>query len=351
MNPSTRLAVLFLLAIFATEGAAATFCVSDGDELRTALNTASNNGEDDTIRVRGGDFTASSGAVAFAYTTSEPNDLTVEGGWQAFNGGDNCLFRINSAELTRLSGSNVRRAVFLYGLPGAGDITVSNLTIENGQYNNGAGGAHIGGSGGYLGDISIHHVVFRYNTGTIGGAVESGADGGRLEFVNNLIYGNSCSNTNCAASLTVNDPSNTGTFRAELLGNTIVSNFCTGACSVDGLRIGGSAIVRVANNLFSGHLTDLHIDAQHHLLFNNVVHVTGVAPITATGNVALVNPGFINAAHNNYRLHPGSPLVDFSNAVLPLPSSDLDGNPRVHNSITDLGAYESQSNLFRNGFE
>lgn len=350
MNTSTRLAVLFLLAIFATEGAAATFCVSDGDELRTALITASNNGEDDTIRVRGGDFTVSSGTIAFAYSTSEPNDLTIEGGWQAFN--DNCLFRINDAELTRLSGNNARPVLSLYGLPGAGDITVSNLTIENGQYNNGPGGAHIGGSAGYLGDISIHHVVFRNNTGTIGGAVVAGVDGGRLEFVNNLIYGNSCNNAYCAASLTANDPSNTGTFRAELLGNTIVANFCTGGCLVDGLRIGGSAIVRIANNLFSGHANDLHIDSQHHLLSNNVVHVTGVAPITATGNVALVNPGFINAAHHNYRLHPGSPLVDFINVVvLPLPSLDLDGNPRVHNSFVDLGAYESQSNLFRNGFE
>jgi len=124
MSPSTRLATLLLFAAFTTESAAAIFCINDGDELRTALNTASSNGESDTLRIRGGDYSVGSGSVAFAYNTSEPHSLIVEGGWQPWGAPDSCGFRINSAELTRLSGSNTRQAVFFYGLPGAGNITV-----------------------------------------------------------------------------------------------------------------------------------------------------------------------------------------------------------------------------------
>ena len=46
--------------------------------------------------------------------------------------------------------------------------------------------------------------------------------------------------------------------------------------------------------------------------------------------------------HDNLRLRPGSLCLDVGNNITtpPLPPTDLDGEPRIQNSIVDMGAYE-----------
>lgn len=69
----------------------------------------------------------------------------------------------------------------------------------------------------------------------------------------------------------------------------------------------------------------------------------------SVGNVVDVDPGFVNAAAGNYRLSPGSPVVDQGNPPADGGRpTDRDGNLRVVDgdsvpgAIRDLGAYELQ---------
>ncbi|MCL2131773.1 MAG: gliding motility-associated C-terminal domain-containing protein, partial [Lentimicrobiaceae bacterium] len=70
----------------------------------------------------------------------------------------------------------------------------------------------------------------------------------------------------------------------------------------------------------------------------------------ASGTIC-ADPLFVDTANRDYRLQCGSPAVDagnnafFSKNGLPDLSAivmDLGGNPRIHNGIVDMGAYESQ---------
>jgi hypothetical protein len=62
-----------------------------------------------------------------------------------------------------------------------------------------------------------------------------------------------------------------------------------------------------------------------------------------TGNLD-ADPLFLDVANGNYRLAPGSPLLDAGDNAAPhLPATDLDGNSRISNGFVDIGAYEDVS--------
>lgn len=67
----------------------------------------------------------------------------------------------------------------------------------------------------------------------------------------------------------------------------------------------------------------------------NIYGITNVGPATLS-----INPLFVNASNNNYRLSPGSLCINAGTTVN-APLNDLDGNPR--NGNPDLGAYESET--------
>lgn len=68
--------------------------------------------------------------------------------------------------------------------------------------------------------------------------------------------------------------------------------------------------------------------------------------ITGISNISSA-PIFVDAAHGNYRLSPGSPGIDGGNTLFPEAeppiTADLDGNPRIIDGTVDMGAYESQN--------
>jgi hypothetical protein len=65
-----------------------------------------------------------------------------------------------------------------------------------------------------------------------------------------------------------------------------------------------------------------------------------------------VNPALAPTQSGNVRLRSGSPAIDVGDgeSVLNFPL-DLDLRPRVVNGTVDLGAYESTSHIFSDGFE
>ena len=353
MTTLHRLLGTLLLSTFAIDASAAIFCVGTAAELQNALNTASGNAQDDTIRIRAGLYQSSSGGVAFIYSGIEPQSVTLEGGWQLGGGPGTCGSRIDDPSLTVLDGSSLRIVLWVSGNDGDGDQTVRNLTVRNGFSAGEDSGLRAGGFSGYSGDVVIERVIVHDNVGSIGGGLEVSASGGTLLLSNCLIHGNACSGVYCAGTLTVNDYGGAGLPRATIIGNTIVANACTeAACTLPGLRIGGSAIAAISNNAFFGHAgPDLRLDAVNQLLNNHLPAFSGIVPSSNSGTVNFADPGFESPAGDDYRLRPDSPLIERGASGLPLPALDLAGRPRLNNVHYDIGAYESQAGLFADGFE
>ncbi|MDY7019034.1 MAG: choice-of-anchor Q domain-containing protein, partial [Chloroflexota bacterium] len=64
----------------------------------------------------------------------------------------------------------------------------------------------------------------------------------------------------------------------------------------------------------------------------------------STVNVINADPLFVNPLVDNYHLDNGSPCIDTGTTVVPippgLPTTDLDGNPRIWGAEPDIGVYE-----------
>lgn len=355
-TPRLAAVLLCVLVLGSQDSQAATFCVSDGTQLQAALNTAAGNGEADVIRLRSGTYTRAGGAVAFSYFSSQNQSLTLEGGWFGLSPG-NCALRIDQPTGTVLNGEGARSVLQLLGNSGSnGALTLRNLSIANGSSND-TGGAVVGGIGGYLGSILIERVIFRGNTGGVVGGLSASTDGGVLQLINSLFDDNACSGGVCAASLVVNnEPFFSAQPRLRLWGNTFVRGDCaSGSCRA--LRLGGgfggAVQFEVANSVFAlnqGADIDFAINTGS-LRHSRLDSLIGT-PQNSSGNLASgVAPGFVDEAGGDFRLAPGSALIDAGTASALLPETDLDNLPRVSGSAPDIGAYERQGPLFANGFE
>lgn len=329
---------------------AAEFCVSTSQTLRAALATAAGNGEHDIIRLQGGLYEPTDGGVAFSYNTPENFDLEVVGG-HAPLGPIPCVPALGVT--TVLSGAGNRRVVQFTGQAGtSGNITLRRLTIRNGFSAGDAGGILIGNTSGFTGNVLLEHLVIRNNTaGTFGAGVVG--SGGTFTLSNSLLTLNQCGGSHCAASVTVNDPDATNAILTRIIGNTVAINTCSDdACTVGGIRVGFQARALVANNAFAFNAhSDLRLDTSTELRNNRYDTRVGTTPAADTGNLVGADPVFLDALSLDFRPAPASPLIEAGLNGLPLPGLDLNGIARVFGSAPDIGAYESTSPPFRDGFE
>jgi len=217
----------------------------------------------------------------------------------------------------------------------------------------------VGGAASYTGNIFIERVIFENNiSGAFVGALNLSSDGGFVYVLGNLFHKNRCLANFCAAQTVVNALSQ-ATARAFWANNTFIDNRCSdgapASCTTGGVRIAGSARTNFFNNVFApGTITGRNIDiigAPVDVNFNNIYSIGGTAPQSFSSNISAVDPGFLDAAANNFRLSPASPLRNAGGFIEGNAAVDLDGNPRVDASVIDMGAYEFQSGEFRNGFE
>jgi hypothetical protein len=188
-------------------GPCVTFCVGDATALQNALMTANSNGEDDIVKIKPGTYAGGSG-VAFAYSTSQSDAITISGGWVDLSIFD-CVLQIGDPTDTVLSGSDVRPVLQMSGSGTSADMTLENLTIRDGN------GAEFGGlrmsSGNFFGDLLVDRVYFVDNvSATFNGGASIGTQG-TATVRNSWFRNNRCGSSICAVQMVVNHTNSTDT--------------------------------------------------------------------------------------------------------------------------------------------
>jgi hypothetical protein len=169
---------------------AANFCVATADELKNALTAASNNGEEDFIKVRQGTYFGN-----FIYASTEPYGVSIEGGYTL-----NCTSRLVNPENTVLDSGGSGPVLVLSSPNATAHFSASGLTIQNGNVTGtDGGGLYISTKGGIV-EITKNRILNNsvrqstppnlYVSG--GGAFISiaGSVAGNVIMTDNLISGN-----------------------------------------------------------------------------------------------------------------------------------------------------------------
>lgn len=178
--------------------------------------------------------------------------------------------------------------------------------------------------------------------GTIGGGLY--LDGYTIKVRNNVVAQNRAqASTGDGAGIWVKPRT-----RLDLVNNTVTQN--AAGANGGGVRIvldGTSEIVNACNNILFGNTAtgngdDAYISgtgSRKEFVNNNASGVAGFWDLF-TGNLDLA-PAFADTANGDYHLTAISPCVNAGTNTAPqLPTTDLDGDPRIAGGRVDMGAYE-----------
>ncbi|MFT4610860.1 MAG: hypothetical protein ACJA1H_002545 [Glaciecola sp.] len=100
-------------------------------------------------------------------------------------------------------------------------------------------------------------------------------------------------------------------------------------------------------------ITDLYKSPANSLIINNSIDSLNFNDdsITSTVSTSNADPVFISASTGDFTLNSSSPAVDTGDNTYAVGGIDLSGNPRIFNSLIDMGAFEYNSTLSTIGFE
>ena len=235
-TPNTRfewswLVVRFVLTVFAmvilipnASLWAESFNVNNPAEFQTALNTAADNGEDDTINVAAGTYNIT---TTLTYWSEENHSLTITGSGQG---------------VTVLDGGNTVQIAEIISTNDQGHLTVNGMTLQNGNEQFG-GGLYIETA---AATITVDYCEFNNNASTdVGGGVNAYSTSG------SILVSNSSFNRNTSGRAA-------GLFAQTETGmHTSLTN-CTfedNTCTVDGggtmlYPLGVGSSLTVENNHF-----------------------------------------------------------------------------------------------------
>ena len=338
----------FLMLGASIHARAAVFCVKTAAELTGYLGQAQSNNENNTIKIVAGTITPSTG---FAYSMTNAFNLDIEGGWS-----DDCSTQRRDAGLTILDGTSTSAGAFYLLTYAGGNITLRYLTIKNytDSYTLVMQALGIGN-----GDLRVENCLFLNNAPTgyaevIAVTNETGGSGS-LYFLDNAVIANTISGTGTAVYLQGGGA--LATCNLCVNNNTVSGNTLTGTTrgAVEVKVVNGLINANLANNIFwgnSGHF-DLYIYNSAILVDNDVNNQGGTPPAAGSSGNITVDPLFVNAAANNYRLRAGSPARDTGDNSPPgtIRNYDLDGLARIEGALVDMGAYEYHDVIFADGFE
>ena len=325
-----------------------TYCVTAGDTaaLKAALTFAESNGADDVIELQGGTYSLTSAETLRYYPNTEQHDLTIEGGYSDFFGNPCGLAPASpDARGTVIDGGQLELT-----LPGgSGSITIRGITVSNAiSSNQWPVPVAVGGLAGSTGNISIFNSMFLGNVSVSNQAVALGAVDGSLS-IQNVVFASN-------GTLTGDYPVAISGFRMDpnaLCVSVVNSTFTNNTSS--GPAVGFTTpfcLAVVANDVFWG-------DASGDVEFGSpsMVYVANsdfgdLTEIANTNAVAVLNidPMFNSdfSLDNASRLHDAGSKGGF---IFTPAQFDAFGNPRVVGAMPDVGAYETQDDIFGDYFD
>lgn len=371
-----------LVAALSGSARAAQFCVTTGNQLQTALNTAASNDQDDVIKVVRGTLTSNMNAPQdyqwryFFVSGDADNALVISGGWSS---GDNCQVpntldpSQTVLDAQHIGGVlNVQPHTNSGGIDLLGDISISNLTFTRGT----SYGGHVGASAGvriYVPNATTSaSLIFDNNLVIAGASASTGVSitdlyiggGGFLRVRNNIFHANNLTHS----STTGVSVRTSGAAVAFVNNNTIYDN--TVASSRPGLITNG--VMTLSNNAIGDNNSSTAIpqstyqffaqDASPLTLRNNhfqtMAFAGGTLPAIQTGTTTGVPqwtqfgsrmvPDAVSQLRNSGLNNPSGGL----------PSIDFSGSARVVDGTVDRGAVEAPSipvalpdAIFASGFE
>jgi len=219
-----RLLFLVFLVVFFTANVvfqifgrvyAAEFHVTNATELQNALTAAQNNGQDDTIYLAAGVYSAVENGKGFVYDSTNGDNfkLTIcgENGTtpdQVILDGDNAFAPVLSLVDENENHTN-------------SNFTVQGITIRNGkmqEWDQNGGGLCVS----LKGDVTVKSCIITANTGDDGGGVAIYSSYGSVTFINNVVTDNIAMDDGGGVDI---DIANVDTEKFVILkGNTIKNN-------------------------------------------------------------------------------------------------------------------------------
>lgn len=326
-------------------------CVTSTAEFQTALTNAASSAGDTTIEVAAGTYPIDS---VLSYATFDDKTLTIEGGFKPL-GGQPCGDHVADASLSILDGGGTSPILQLSDFHGVGAITVRHLTFQHSlgsALNVGSGPAH----------VDIDGNVFVDNSSPAeGGGILAAVATGEVRVANNLVAGNTSGGFTLAvgASVAYGAPPHSGIFT----NNTVTFNTSGATYATVFINPPTGATFSVANNIVWGNFggDDVRVTIPGSFasgpstLANNDIGTLSGINITETDDVN-VDPRFIGTG--SYALASDSPLIDAGMNAAPggTGTYDLMGLARIvairsDTPVVDVGAYELQDVIFKDGYD
>lgn len=380
--------LILLSVLFVSPALPAEFHVTDAAGFQDALNTAKNNGQDDTIYLAAGTYQGN-----FSFNTTDAKSLVIkaESGLSAPNvildgghlgsvlaiGGSVSGGTITLEDLTLQNGT--KSAIYVSFDSQSVHILLNRLVIQNNSNEYRGGGICLYPTGNASIDMEIWDSIIRYNqsqgysTGGQGrgGAIWAHAYSGynqiNLLVVNSLIYRNEANWSGGGIGISASEVGDNNVSQGRIINSTITENVSnmhgTGSDKGGGVWVrayngnGSRASLDLYNTIVYGNTSviggsgqDLEVGQSnpgvttvnaYNCNINSINADTGVYHPTG---VIIGDPLFLNSAADDYHLTKDSPCIDSGTSSIPsppgLPEEDLDGNPRVNGPFPDIGAYE-----------